>query len=124
MDVVSLIKDRSKTITEILEMSKIFLEENIVIDQDLLTKSIDKNSTAIIRDFKAALENEEQWSREAIQNIFENLMVQHGVAIGKIMKPVRIAITGIPFGPGIFDLIVLLGRNKCLARIENILKSV
>jgi len=124
MDVVSLIKDRSKTITEILEMSKIFLEENIVIDQDLLTKSIDKNSTAIIRDFKAALENEEQWSREAIQNIFENLMVQHGVAIGKIMKPVRIAITGIPFGPGIFDLIVLLGRSKCLARIENILKSV
>ena len=123
IDVISLIKDRSKTTAEILEMSKIFLEENISIDQDLIAKSIDNNALEIISDFKSALETQEQWNREAIETIFDNLMTQHEVGIGKVMKPVRIAVSGIPFGPGIFDLIVLLGKNKCLARIENILKS-
>ena len=123
IDVISLIKDRSKTTAEILEMSKIFLEENITIDQDLIAKSIDNNALEIISDFKSALETLEQWNRVAIENIFDNLMTQHEVGIGKVMKPVRIAVSGIPFGPGIFDLIVLLGKNKCLARIENILKS-
>ena len=123
IDVISLIKDRSKTTAEILEMSKIFLEENITIDQDLIAKSIDNNALEIISDFKSALETQEQWNREAIETIFDNLMTQHEVGIGKVMKPVRIAVSGIPFGPGIFDLIVLLGKNKCLARIENILKS-
>jgi glutamyl-tRNA synthetase len=123
IDVISLIKDRSKTTAEILEMSKIFLEENITIDQDLIAKSIDSNALEIISDFKSALETQEQWNREAIETIFDNLMTQHEVGIGKVMKPVRIAVSGIPFGPGIFDLIVLLGKNKCLARIENILKS-
>jgi len=123
IDVISLIKDRSKTTAEILEMSKIFLEENITIDQDLIAKSIDNNALEIISDFKSALETQEQWNKEAIETIFDNLMTQHEVGIGKVMKPVRIAVSGIPFGPGIFDLIVLLGKNKCLARIENILKS-
>ena len=124
INIISLIKDRSKTITEILEMSKIFLEDNIPINHDLVTKTFDRNAITIIKNFKAALENEKHWNKQAIESIFDNLMTQHEVVIGKIMKPVRIAVTGISFGPGIFDLIVLLGKNKCLARIENILKSV
>ncbi len=123
-DIVSLIKDRSKTITEILEMSQIFMKDSIVVEPDLIDKSFDENAVIILGDFKAALEIQDHWNKEAIENIFDNLMTQHGVAIGKIMKPVRIALTGIPFGPGIFDLIVLLGKNKCMTRIEKILNSV
>ncbi len=50
------------------------------------------------------------WNRSEIELIFDNLMAQHDVQIGKVMKPIRVALTGITFGPGIFDLILLLGK--------------
>ena len=46
---------------------------------------------------------------------------QHDVQIGKVMKPIRIALTGIPYGPGIFDLILLLGKEMCLKRLRKLL---
>ena len=124
LSIISLIKDRSKTIKEIIEMSNIFLEEDILMEKDLINKSFDQNSVTIIKDFKAAIEIQEDLNKEVIENIFDNLMTQHDVALGKIMKPIRIAVTGITYGPGIFDLIVLLGKSKSLSRIENILKSI
>ena len=51
-------------------------------------------------------------------------MAQHDVQIGKVMKPIRVALTGIPFGPGIFDLILLLGKDMCLKRLRKLLSLV
>ena len=42
----------------------------------------------------------------------------------KIMKPIRVALTGITFGPGIFDLILLLGKDICLKRIRKLLSEL
>ena len=55
---------------------------------------------------------------------FENLMEQHDVAIGQVMKPIRVALSGIPFGPGIFDLILLLGKDICQIRLRHTLSEV
>ena len=51
-------------------------------------------------------------------------MAQHDVQIGKVMKPIRVALTGIPFGPGIFDSILLLGKDMCLKRLRKLLSLV
>ena len=115
-EVVKLIKDRSKTITEIASMSEIFFTDKLDYDSDLLSKTYNDKSIAIIKDFKSALTSIEDWSRVELENIFENLMEQHDVAIGQVMKPIRVALSGIPFGPGIFDLILLLGKDICQIR--------
>ena len=66
----------------------------------------------------------EDWSRVEIEKIFEDIMEQHEVAIGQVMKPVRVAISGISFGPGIFDLILLLGKEICQIRLRNALSVI
>ena len=114
-------KDRSKTITEIAEMSGLFFQESLDYDQDLISKTFNKEAVAILTDFKSALEGCDTWNRSEIELIFDNLMAQHDVQIGKVMKPIRVALTGITFGPGIFDLILLLGKDICLKRIRKLL---
>ena len=123
-EVVKLIKDRSKTITEIASMSEIFFTDKLDYDSDLLSKTYNDKSIAIIKDFKSALTSIEDWSRVELENIFENLMEQHDVAIGQVMKPIRVALSGIPFGPGIFDLILLLGKDICQIRLRHTLSEV
>ena len=105
-EVVKLIKDRSKTITEITSMSEIFFKDKLEYDIDLLNKTFNDKSIAIIKDFQSALSSIEDWSRVEIEKIFEDIMEQHEVAIGQVMKPVRVAFSCIPFGPWIFDLIL------------------
>ena len=85
---------------------------------------LQNNKTAIIKDIKSALTSIEDWSRVELENIFENLMEQHDVAIGQVMKPIRVALSGIPFGPGIFDLILLLGKDICQIRLRHTLSEV
>ena len=123
-EVVKLIKDRSKTITEITSMSEIFFKDKLEYDIDLLNKTFNDKSIAIIKDFQSALSSIEDWSKVEIEKIFEDIMEQHEVAIGQVMKPVRVAISGIPFGPGIFDLILLLGKEICQIRLRNALSVI
>ena len=120
-EIVKLIKDRSKTITEIAEMSGLFFQESLDYDQDLISKTFNEEAVAILADFKSALEGCDTWNRSEIELIFDNLMAQHDVQIGKVMKPIRVALTGIAFGPGIFDLILLLGKDICLKRTRKLL---
>ena len=123
-EVIKLIKDRSKTITEITSMSEIFFKDKLEYDIDLLNKTFNDKSIAIIKDFQSALTSIEDWSREEIEKIFEDIMEQHDVSIGQVMKPVRVAISGIPFGPGIFDLILLLGKEICQIRLRHALSVI
>ena len=123
-EVIKLIKDRSKTITEITSMSEIFFKDKLEYDFDLLNKTFNDKSIAIIKDFQSALSTIEDWSRVEIEKIFEDIMEQHEVAIGQVMKPVRVAISGIPFGPGIFDLILLLGKEICQIRLRHALSVI
>jgi glutamyl-tRNA synthetase len=120
-EIVKLIKDRSKTIKEIAEMSELFFQKSLEYDQELLSKTFKEESISITKDFKNALESCQNWNRNEIEQIFDNLMSQHDVQIGKIMKPIRVALTGIPYGPGIFDLIILLGKDMCLKRLRKLL---
>jgi glutamyl-tRNA synthetase len=120
-EIVKLIKDRSKTIKEIADMSELFFQKSLEYDQELLSKTFKEESISITKDFKNALESCQNWNRNEIEQIFDNLMSQHDVQIGKIMKPIRVALTGIPYGPGIFDLIILLGKDMCLKRLRKLL---
>ena len=120
-EIVKLIKDRSKTITEISEMSELFFQESLEYNQELISNTFKEESVSITKDFKNALESCQEWNRNEIEIIFDNLMAQHDVQIGKVMKPIRVALTGIPFGPGIFDLILLLGKDMCLKRLRKLL---
>ena len=105
-------------------MSELFFTDKIDYDPDLLSKTFNNESIAIIKDFHTALNTVEDWSRVELENIFENIMEQHEVVIGKVMKPIRVALSGIPFGPGIFDLILLLGKDVCLRRLRHTLSEI
>ena len=102
-------------------MSELFFQEKLEYDQELISKTFTQESVSITEDFKNALEACQEWNRKEIETIFDNLMSQHDVQIGKVMKPIRIALTGIPYGPGIFDFILLLGKEMCLKRLRKLL---
>ena len=123
-DVLSLTKDRSKTLTDLMEISDTFFIDHIVYDMDIRNKIWNEISSQIIDDLLNAINIEDNFDKQTLESIFENLMNQHNLSIGKLMQPVRFALSGLTYGPGIFDTMLLLGKDACVKRLSEGVKEL
>src|SRR5690606_549983 len=57
------------------------------------------------------------WSPAAMEESLRALAEQRGIGGGKLFQPLRVALTGLGVSPGIFDVMVMLGRERTVARI-------
>ena len=87
-DVIALVKDRSKTLNDLIEISDVFFKESISYDEEMSKKILDDSSIQIVADLHEALNIEENWRKDALESIFDNLMTQHELGLGKLIKPV------------------------------------
>jgi glutamyl-tRNA synthetase len=64
------------------------------------------------------LRQEANWTTEALEASLKAFAEELGLGLGKLAQPLRAALTGQTTSPGIFDVLVLLGRDESLARID------
>ena len=57
------------------------------------------------------------WEAEALEDTLRALAGELGVGAGKVFQPLRLALTGVPASPGIFDVLLILGRERSLGRV-------
>ncbi|MBT5548996.1 MAG: hypothetical protein HOJ79_00825 [Nitrospina sp.] len=65
----------------------------------------------------------ENFSAEEIEILYEKIMGEEGTKLGKLAQPVRVARTGTIVSPGIYDVILLLGKEATIARLQNALQT-
>ena len=65
-----------------------------------------------------AIEKLTDYTQENLENIFKQIMEDTGLGFGKIAQPLRVAITGTTVSPGIFEMLLALGRDKTILRIR------
>ena len=123
-DVLSLTKDRSKTLTDLMEISDTFFIDHVVYDMGIKDKIWNEVSSQIIDDLLSAINIEDNFDKQTLESIFENLMNQHDLSLGKLMQPVRFALSGLTYGPGIFDTMLLLGKDACVKRLSESMKEL
>jgi glutamyl-tRNA synthetase len=82
---------------------------------DLLTGS----AHAILATAHSALDALDGWDTEKLEDAVRHVAEQSGVKLGQVAQPLRVALTGKKTSPGIFDVLVLLGREESLARIAD-----
>ena len=66
-----------------------------------------------------ALDAVADWDTEALENAVRQVAEDAGVKLGQVAQPLRAALTGKRTSPGIFDVLVVLGRVESLGRISD-----
>jgi glutamyl-tRNA synthetase len=66
----------------------------------------------------------DSYTHENLENVFKEVMKQTGLKLGKIAQPVRVALTGKTASPGIFEIIVILGPERVIPRLENAIRYI
>jgi glutamyl-tRNA synthetase len=117
---IDLLKVRARTIDDIVRQATPYLRDAVEYDQEAVAKQWkDKAATAdILQATHDALANVGDWTLESTEQALRGLADARGVAAGKIFQPLRVALTGLTASPGIFDVLVVLGKAGSLARIE------
>lgn len=79
---------------------------------------LDDEARERLRTLSARLKAENDWTIEALEATTKSLAEELELGLGKLAQPLRAALTGTTTSPGIFDVLVLLGRDEALARID------
>ncbi len=117
---IDLLKVRARTIDDIVRQAIPYLSDAVEYDPEAIAKQWkDKAATAdILQATRDALASVGNWTLESTEQALRTLADARGVAAGKIFQPLRVALTGLTASPGIFDVLVVLGKAGSLARIE------
>ena len=113
------LKIRAKSTLSLAEGS-IFLFAQRPLPLDEAAKALlDNASGTLLESVSTALVFSEAWEVTALENAVRRVAEDAGIGLGKVAQPLRAALTGSTTSPGIFDVLMLLGRDESLARIND-----
>jgi glutamyl-tRNA synthetase len=115
---VELLRERSKTLEEMARLARFAVVDAIEIDAKAARQHLGAAALAPLADLVAELRALPRWDDDALRGAFERAIARHGVELGKLAQPVRVAVTGQSFSPGIFETLAILGRDRTLSRLD------
>jgi glutamyl/glutaminyl-tRNA synthetase len=124
---IDLLKIRSRTIAELVELARPFLVEDIEPDEAAVKKHWARGPDEVashLRRVRELLARAPTWHEGPLEAELRGLAEELGVGAGKLIHPLRVAVTGTAASAGIFDVLVLLGRDRTLDRLDRALERV
>jgi glutamyl-tRNA synthetase len=122
---VATLRERAKTLVELVEFASFYLNEKIEIDAKAAAKFLKpeiREPLTALADRLASVAGE--FSESKIQAEFEGVLERFGFKLGQLAQPVRVAITGGTVSPGIYEVIAVLGRERTVERLRAAVSAI
>jgi len=115
---LTFLKNKAKTLEDIYNNSKYIIFDEVSFDQEDL-KLIDGKAKKILAEFRNAIKEIKSLNKDALEPIVNNIIKSHETNFKGVGQPIRVVLTGSKFGPGIYDIIISLGKEEVLKRLGN-----
>jgi glutamyl-tRNA synthetase len=115
---LTFLKNKAKTLEDIFNNSEYIMIEEVNFNKEDF-KLIDDKAKKIITDFTNQFFSIDKLSKETLEPIINNLIKSNDTNFKGVGQPLRIALTGSKFGPGIYDIIISLGKEEVTKRLNN-----
>ncbi len=115
---LTFLKNKAKTLEDIFNNSQYIMMDEVNFNQDDI-KLIDDKAKKVILEFTTQFATIDKMSKEALEPIVNKLIKSNDTNFKGIGQPLRIALTGSKFGPGIYDIIISLGKEEVKKRLAN-----
>jgi len=117
---MTLIQERSRTLTEVAELAQFFFVDELDYNASLL---LGKNMSQELTTKALAVTNQrlrqlESFDAESLEAMLRPLAAELGLKTGQLFGTLRVAVTGRTAAPPLFQTMAVLGKERCLRRIE------
>jgi len=114
---IHFLKNKAKTLENIYQNAQYIINSKINIPEEDL-KLLDEKANKVLKDFLGNYEKNEKNDRETLEKIIKDLINKHNTNFKGVGQPLRIALTGSKFGPGIYDVILSLEKSEVIKRLK------
>ncbi len=113
------LKPRAKTLLALADGCRFLLASRPLSYDDKAAKLLDDDARAMLGRLHEALAADDDWSMTSVETVIRTFADAEELKLGKVAQPLRAALTGTTQSPGIFDILVVLGKSESLARIKD-----
>lgn len=121
---ISTLKERAKTLVELSNSLRYYVAEEVQYDEKAREKFLNEKSRDILIELKNGLTSIPDFSHKELEKIFKTITDNHGIKLGALAQPVRVAMTGGTESPGIFEVLEIIGREKALRRLDKAIMTI
>jgi glutamyl-tRNA synthetase len=124
--VLPLVQERAKTLADVPRLTRFFFELQLDLDlQTLIVTGMDVQSTReALEVVRKRLEKLEPFDADSLESLLRPLAKELGLKTGQLFGTLRVTSTGETAAPPLFDTMAVLGRERCLQRIDAALKML
>ena len=122
--IIGLVKERVDFISQVWEQSSFFFTPPDNYDEKTLQKKWKEDTSMLLTGLMALLGSMSDFRADKIKAAAEAYATEKGVGMGQIILPPRICLVGGSFGPDLFTICELLGKEEVLSRMEKALKEI
>ena len=124
-DIVTAVGDRLKTLSQIVDYAGFFFVDKLEYDEKAVQKQLKKDYVPqMLENLNARLQTTGPFDEANLEEEVRSFAEEFGLSASKIIHPLRVALTGKSVGPGIFETLALLGREKVTQRLNEAIKIV
>ena len=115
---------RAQTLVEMAQKSAFYFKKELTFDEKARDKFLNKDAKPHIEKIITAINDMSELEHDSLENLFKKIAADAEIKLGKLAQPVRIALTGSTASPGIYEVILLLGKIITLKRLDDALSFI
>jgi len=115
---VKAFRERSRTLLEMAQHAAPYCQDSIAVNSEAATKFLTAALKPAFTKLITALDQVPSFEHDELERAFKSVIAETGLSMGKLAQPVRVALTGNTASPGIFEVMMLLGRQRTVARLK------
>ena len=117
-EVIKTLQPRSKTLVEMADAAAFYYKEDIVFDEKAANKFLKPEIVEMLEKSASYIQALDEYTEKKLEDVFKRIIEETGLKFGKIAQPLRVAVTGTTVSPGIFEMLIALGKKKTIDRIR------
>ena len=117
------LKDRAKILPDIIDNAYFILSERPFAPDQKAAAILDTVSRGMLQRLTPQLQNA-SWDKDSLEAAVNDFATRENVKLGKVAPPLRAALTGRSVSPSVFDVMLLIGRDETLARLDDAVTGV
>lgn len=115
--------ERAKTLNDLMTGAAFIIAKRPLQPDEKALKALDDDGKAILGQIAPVLARIEDWSKDPLAEALKTLSSKLDVKFGKIGQPLRAALAGTMASPGIYDIMLILGKSETLERIGDVINT-
>lgn len=123
-EVVKTVRSRVHTLAELADAASYFFTDNFTYEEKGVRKFFKPETAELLARGREVLAGVEPFDLPNVEAAYRGLIAELGIPGGALIHPTRLAVSGRTVGPGLFDIMVTLGKDRCLARLDRAVRWI